>query len=582
MKDRSIEVVHAPRRYRSGARLGRRTAVLGRARAAAVLVLALVPGILAAGCGGDRVDLDAARAAIDPGELARGIRDLSADSMGGRAPASVGEARTLAWLRDRFAALGLQPGASGSWFQEVPLVGLTTEQVRPAEIRGRGTVNHLRHGTDYVALTGRLVDQVEVEDSELVFVGYGIVAPEFGWNDYEGLDVRGRTVIVLVNDPGFATGDTARFGGRAMTYYGRWTYKFEEAGRQGATGVLIVHQTEPASYPWGVVESGWTGTQFLLDGAGDAPVPEFEGWLSEETARTVFRQAGLEFEPLVRAAAEPGFEPVPLGLSISLELGTEIRRSTSRNFVARLEGRSRPDEHVLYMGHWDHLGTDPALEGDSIYNGALDNASGTAGLLEIARAFTAAGRPPERSVLFVAVTAEEQGLLGSRHYAENPAWPLAGTVAAINLDALNVFGPTRDVMVVGFGMSGLDSVLAAAAHEQDRVIVPDAEPEKGSYFRSDHFEFAKRGVPALYAEGGIEDLRYGPDWARARREEFNAERYHKPADEFDPSWNLEGAVTDLRLLFTVGWTLADGDAWPAWREGSPFKAARDAMRPPAD
>lgn len=544
--------------------------------------IALAAALVLTGCGpGDSVDLDAARATIDVEGLAQGIRDLSADSMGGRAPASLGEERTVRYLRERFEDLGLEPGAGEGWFQEVPLVAVDGEPARRAEIRGRGTVNRLQPGTDYVAVSGSPVDSVEIDDSGLVFVGYGIVAPEFGWDDYAGLDVRGKTVIVLVNDPGYATGDTALFKGRAMTYYGRWTYKYDEAGRQGAAGVLVVHSTGPAGYPWEVVESGWTGEQFLLDAAEGPPAADFQGWFAEETARTVFAQAGLDLDSLTQAAAARGFRAVPLGLGISLGIRNDIRRSTSRNLIARLPGRSRPDEHVIYMGHWDHLGTDSSLEGDSIYNGALDNASGVSGILEIAEAFRAAGRAPERSLLFVALTAEEQGLLGSKHYAEHPVWPLASTVAAINIDALNIYGPTRDVTVVGYGMSALDSVLTAAAGPVERVLAPDPEPEQGSFFRSDHFEFAKQGVPALYIGEGVQDYRYGEEWARARHDEYTAERYHKPGDEFDSSWNLEGAVEDLRLLFSVGWCLADSEAWPNWREGTEFRALRDAMRPPS-
>ncbi|MFO7588363.1 MAG: M28 family metallopeptidase [Gemmatimonadota bacterium] len=573
---------HGVERGRSGgaARSGRSPGARRPFVAAGHLVaIGLVSALAFAACGGgDRVDLDAARAGIAVESLAQGVRDLSADSMGGRAPASIGEERTVRYLRDRFEALGLEPGAGDGWFQEVALVAVDGEPSRIAEIRGHGTVNHLQPGTDYVAVSGSAVESVEVDDSELVFAGYGIIAPEHGWNDYADLDVRGKTVVVLVNDPGYATGDTMRFDGRAMTYYGRWTYKYEEAGRQGATGVLVVHSAGPAGYPWDVVRSGWTGEQFLLEGPA-APATEFQGWLAEGTARTVFAQARFDFDSLAEAAAEPGFRAVPLGLRISLGIRNGIHRSTSRNVIARLPGRSRPDEHVVYMGHWDHLGTDPSLEGDSIYNGALDNATGVSGILEIAGAFRAAGRAPERSVLFLAVTAEEQGLLGSKYYAEHPVWPLAGTVAAINLDALNIYGPTRDVTVVGFGMSALDSVLAEAAGPAGRVLAPEPEPEKGSFFRSDHFEFAKQGVPALYLGAGVQDLRYGEAWARARHDEYTAERYHKPGDEYGPAWNLEGAVEDLRLLFTVGWSLADSDAWPNWREGTEFRALRDAMRP---
>jgi len=498
--------------------------------------------------------------------------------MGGRAPASVGEQRTIAWLVDRFAGLGLAPGgANGGWTQEVALVSLDADPGAGATVRGRGMPRSLRHGEDYVAVSGSAVSEVGLHDSQLVFAGYGIVAPEVGWDDYGGLDVRGRTVVVLVNDPGFASGDE-RFDGRAMTYYGRWTYKYEEAARQGAAGVMIVHQEGPAGYPWAVVRSGWTGPQFMLGSEQRDMEPVVQGWLSEETARTLFQREGMDFDSLATAAAQDGFTPVAFEQRISLELRNRIEKSVSRNVIARIPGRSRPEEHVVYMGHWDHLGTDPSLEGDSIYNGALDNASGTAGLVELAEAFTALPRPPERSIVFIALTAEEQGLLGSRHYAANPVWPLGDAVAAINVDGLNVFGPTRDVGVIGQGRSELDAVLAAAAADRGRTLRPDDEPEKGYFFRSDHFEFAKRGVPSVFLDAGLDDLRYGEDWARARHEQYGAEHYHKPSDEYDPAWNLEGAVADLRLMFDVGLRLADGSDWPNWSAGSEFRAVRDSTR----
>ena len=540
--------------------------------------LALALPLLLPACVGDAEQRAPAEERIDVEGLAQGIRDLSADSMGGRAPASVGEERTIAWLVERFAGLGLEPGGgNGGWTQEVALVSLDADPAAGATVRGRGTLHSLRHGEDYVAVSGSAVPEVGLHDSQLVFAGYGIVAPEVGRDDYAGLDVRGRTVVVLVNDPGYASGDE-RFDGRAMTYYGRWTYKYEEAARQGAAGIMIVHQEGPAGYGWSVVRSGWSGPQFMLGSERRETEPIVQGWLSEETARTILQREGLDFDSLAAAATQDGFGPVVLDQWITLALSNDIEQSVSRNVIARIPGRSRPDEHVVYMGHWDHLGTDPSLEGDSIYNGALDNASGTAGLMELAEAFMALPRPPERSIVFIALTAEEQGLLGSRHYAANPAWPLRDAVASINVDGLNVFGPTRDVVVIGHGRSELDEVLAAAAADRGRILRPDDEPEKGYFFRSDHFEFAKRGVPSLYLEAGLDDLRYGEDWARARHEQFGAEHYHKPSDEYDPAWNLEGAVADLRLMFEVGLRLADGREWPNWLEGSEFRAVRDSSR----
>jgi Zn-dependent M28 family amino/carboxypeptidase len=533
----------------------------------------------------DRGDgFEQASESITAAALGQGIQDLAADSMGGRAPATWGEERTVRLLRERFESLGLEPGNGASWVQEVPLVSLTPDPDMGAVVRGRGTVNRLQHASDFVAVTERVAEAVELDASELVFVGYGIVAPEFGWNDYEGVDVTGRTVVVLVNDPGYATGDETLFNGRAMTYYGRWTYKYEEAARQGADGVFIVHQTGPAGYPWSVVEAGWTGPQFMLAEAGDAPLSKVQGWVSEETARTVFAQARLDFDARAAQASTREFAPYEMGLSLSLTVRNSIERSTSRNVLALLPGSERPEELVIYTAHWDHLGTDPSLGADSIYNGALDNASGTSGLLEMAEAFTALRKAPARSVLFMAVTAEEQGLLGTAYYAAHPVYPLDATVATINMDGLNIWGPTSDITVVGFGMSELDDVLRVAADASGRTLAPDPEPEKGSYFRSDHFEFAKRGVPSLYPKAGVQDFEHGEEWARERREEYTRDHYHKPSDEYDPAWNLDGAIEDLRLMFAVGHALATGESWPNWREGTEFKALRDGMMgyaPPA-
>jgi len=537
---------------------------------------AITVALAAAAC--DRGDgYEKAAGTITAEGLAQGIQDLSADSMGGRAPSSWGEERTVRYLTERFEAVGLEPGNGSSWVQEVPLVSLTPDPVMGAVIRGRGTVNRLQYGSDYVAVTERLVGEISLEDSPLVFAGYGIVAPEYGWNDYEGLDARGKTVIVLVNDPGYATGDTAVFNGKSMTYYGRWTYKYEEAARQEAAGVLVVHQTAPASYPWAVVRAGWTGPQFMLAERGDEPLAAMEGWLSEETARTVFAQAGLDFDSLAAEAAAPGFVPRELGLDLSLTLRNEIARSTTRNVLGLLRGSERPDELVIYTAHWDHLGTDPSLGSDSVYNGALDNASGTSGLIRMAAAFGALTEKPARSVLFMAVGAEEQGLLGAAYYASHPVYPLESTVATIHMDGLNIWGPTADITVVGYGMSELDDLLGAAAAAAGRTLSPDPAPERGSYYRSDHFEFAKRGVPSLYPDAGIQDLAHGEAWARERRDEYTSEHYHKPSDEYDPAWNLDGAVQDLRLMFAVGHELATDDLWPNWRRGTEFRTVRDEM-----
>jgi Zn-dependent M28 family amino/carboxypeptidase len=516
------------------------------------------------------------RPAITDAGLAETIQVLASDEFEGRSPSSPGEDKTVEYLVQRFRELGLQPGVGDSYTQDVPLIELTVQGSPTMTIERGATRIGLTYATDYVAWTKRVVERASLEDSELVFVGYGIVAPEFDWNDYAGLDVEGKTVVVLVNDPGYTTEDDALFRGEAMTYYGRWTYKFEEAARQGARGALIVHQTEPAGYPWEVVSGGWTGPQFdLVTPDRNRSRIEVEGWITEEAAQSVFSEAGLDFDELATAAAEPGFQAVSLGVEASVTLENRGRRSTSRNVLAVIPGVERPDQYVIYTAHWDHLGVGSEELDDPIFNGAYDNATGVAGLIELAKAFNAQRPPPNRSVIFMAVTAEEQGLLGSRYYAENPVHPTNQTVAVVNIDGLNVDGPMRDITVVGYGNSELDGLLASIARAQRRSVRPDPEPEKGFYYRSDHFSFAKVGIPALYTDSGIEHVEHGSDWTLARRAEYTAERYHKPSDEYDPSWDLTGAVDDLRLLYVLGHELAWGNWWPNWNTGTEFRAIRD-------
>ena len=530
---------------------------------------------LACGCGsgGDA----AAKRSITSEELAADIAVLASDEFEGRGPASKGEELTLEFLKEEFEKLGLAPGNGDSYFQEVPLVEMTVNYGTGLLIWGDKTTTRLISGDEYSAWTRRTVERVSLDRSDMVFAGYGIVAPEYGWNDYEGLDVRGKTVVLLVNDPGYATRDSALFNGRAMTYYGRWTYKLEEAARQGAEGALVIHETGPAGYPWEVI-GHWNQHHFeLVAEEGEASYCAMEGWLQGEVARELFRQAGKDYDALKEQAATRDFQPVPLNLRISLTLTNTIRRSTSHNVLALLPGRNRPDEVVIYTAHWDHLGKDPSLKGDQIYNGALDNATGVAGLLELAEAFSRLGRRPGRSLLFLAVTAEEQGLLGSQYYATHPVFPLEKTVAVLNMDCLNIFGPMKDVTVIGYGSSELDDYVAAAARRQRREVRPDPEAEKGFFYRSDHFSFAREGVPALYLDNGIDHVEHGEAWTREQMDRYTAERYHKVTDEFDPAWDLSGAVDDLRLLFAVGHRLSRERAFPNWREGSEFKARRDSV-----
>jgi Zn-dependent M28 family amino/carboxypeptidase len=534
--------------------------------------------IFLAGCDAGSSDraVDAAMGYLDADGLSTRIQTLASDEFEGRGPASEGERVTIAYLRESFEELGLEPGNGDSFFQEVPLVAITADPAMTLSVTGDDGTTELAYHTDFMAWTKRVIDRVELQDSEMLFVGYGVVAPEYGWNDYEGVDASGKTVVMLVNDPGFATEDPDLFHGRSMTYYGRWTYKYEEAARQGAAGVLIVHETEPAGYPWDVVTGSWSGAQFgLVTEDANLSRAAVEGWITLDTGRDLFARAGLDYDELKAQAASADFEAVEMPLTASLTIENQVERSTSNNVLAVSPGSERPDEFVVYMAHWDHLGRDETLESDQIYNGALDNATGTAGLLELAEAFASMSPAPARSILFLAVAAEEQGLLGSAYYATNPVKPLDKTVAAINMDGLNIWGPMRDITVVGWGNSELDDYVEEEAGRQDRVVRPDPEPQKGFFYRSDHFSFAKQGVPALYTDAGIDHIEHGEAWGREQRERYTAERYHKPSDEFDPSWDLTGAIDDLRLMFRIGYRLSAESVWPNWREGNEFRARRD-------
>ncbi|MEJ2237654.1 MAG: M28 family metallopeptidase [Gemmatimonadales bacterium] len=538
----------------------------------------LFGSLLALGaCGGDRY-LDAAAATITVDDLTSDIQVLASDEFEGRGPSSPGEEKTINYLQTEFEKLGLEPGNGDSYFQEVPLVSITADPNTSLLVQGGSGAHRFSYGDEVMVWTKRVVGRAAIANSDVVFVGYGIVAPEYDWNDYDGLDVRGKTVVMLVNDPGYATQDEALFNGNAMTYYGRWTYKFEEAARQGAAGALIVHETEPAAYPWGTVQGSWSGPQFgLVAEDNNMSRVAVEGWLSLETATTIFDQAGLSLDSLETLAVQRGFKAVPLGLRASLSLRNTIQQSTSHNVVAVLPGSERPDEYFVYMAHWDHFGTDSSLEGDQIYNGALDNATGTAALIELAEAFTSLEPEPARSIVFLAVTAEEQGLLGSAYYGANPIFPPEKTVAALNIDGLNILGPMNDVTIVGYGNSELDDYLAEAAADQHRVVIPDPEPEAGYYYRSDHFNFAKVGIPALYPNEGTDHVEHGKEWSQEKRDEYRALHYHKPSDEYRSDWDLTGAIDDLQLYFAVGYRIASESTFPNWREGTEFKALRDSM-----
>ena len=544
----------------------------------AVFAVLAVLSVGVAGCAGEDARMGAALATISADDLAADIQILASDEFEGRAPASPGEEKTVAFLTDEFQKMGLEPGNGDSWYQDVPLVSITADPDMALSVRSGGQVKQYSYGDGFIAWTTRVVEGVDLGDSEMVFVGYGIVAPEYGWNDYEGIDVTGKTVVILVNDPGYATEHPELFNGRSMTYYGRWTYKYEEAARQGAAGALIVHETGPAGYGWTTVANSWSGPQFdLVREDNNMSRVRVEGWIQLDAANEIFAMAGLDYEEAKAKASLSGFEAVPMDLNASVAITNSIERSTSRNVLALLPGTDRADEYVIYMSHWDHLGKDPSLEGDQIYNGALDNASGTAGLLDIAEAFASLDAKPSRSLLFIAVTAEEQGLLGSAYYGVNPVYPLEKTVAVINMDGLNIYGRMKDIVVIGYGNSELDDYLADAARTQDRVLVPDPEAEKGFFYRSDHFSLAKQGVPALYTDTGDEHVERGAEWTRQKKEEWTAEHYHQVSDEYSTDWELTGAVDDLQLFFMVGYRLANESSWPNWKEGTEFKAIRDAM-----
>ena len=522
----------------------------------------------------------AANAQTIPVETMKEVtKELSSDAYEGRAPTTPAEDKTIASNVQRFDQAGLKPGNKGKWTQDVPLVELTANNVQPLVFSGGKAPVSLDYRKDMVVATYRVVPKVAIKNSDVVFVGYGINAPERGWNDSAGLDVKGKTVVILVNDPDYQAPDTkGLFEGRAMTYYGRWTYKFEEAARQGAAAAIIVHDSFPAAYPWGVVQSSWAGPRLEQDTPGDhMDQSQAIGWMQLDKAKALFASAGKDFDALAAAATKQGFKAVPLGVKASVSWDNAIKRQASKNVVGILPGTGKPDEVVLYSAHWDHLGRCDAVKGDDICNGAVDNASGIGGLVALAEAHAKAG-PARRSIVFLAVTAEESGLLGSKFYAENPVYPLARTVGGVNMDSLNVIGKTRDFVLVGAGKSELEDLVKPIVAAEGRVIVPEERPEAGGYYRSDHFSFAKLGVPMLYGESGDDLVNGGKEAGEKAARDYTQNRYHKPQDEYDPSWDWSGAVSDLNVYYGLGRQLADGSAWPSWYPTAEFRAIRDKSR----
>jgi Zn-dependent M28 family amino/carboxypeptidase len=536
-------------------------------------VLAGFAAALAAGCAASPVT-----PTFETDRYAGHVRVLASDDFEGRRPATTGEEKTVAYLEQEFRRAGLEPAVGASFRQPVPFVELTTHPDAALRVSGPDGDTLLKYADDAVYWTKRIIREAALTGSELVFVGYGIVEPALGWNDYAGLDMRGKTAVILVNDPGFVTGDPDLFNGRAMTYHGRWTYKFEEAARQGAAAAIIVHEEEPAAYPWEVVRNGAARPQLVIESRDGSSRVDVEGWMTRDAAQRVFRAAGLDYDTVKASAARRGFKPVPLPLRATTRVVNDIRRITSNNVIGIRRGTKRPDEYIVYSAHWDHLGKMEGRSGDVVFNGAVDNATGIAALIELARAFGEVRPAPERSIVFVGFTGEEYGLLGSEYFADHPVVPLAQIAGGINMDGMAVNGRTRDVTVVGYGASELEDYLAAAAADQGRVLEPEPSPEKGSYYRSDHFMLARKGVPMLYARAGIDSHEHGPEWGLAQNNDYISHRYHKPADEYDPQWDLSGAMEDLVLYFDVGLMLAMEKEFPNWRPGNEFRAIRDQSR----
>lgn len=510
---------------------------------------------------------------VNQATLAKHIERLASDDFLGRKPFTEGEVKTINYLKDEFEKLGLVPGNGNSFFQDVPMVEITGTPSENMTIAGKKGRINLKALKDFVATTNKVETDVNLKNSELVFAGYGIVAPEYGWNDYEGIDWKGKTAVVLINDPGFKSGDSTLFKGNEMTYYGRWTYKYEEAARQGAAGLIIIHDTEPASYGWNVVESGWSGARLIVE--SDAPQLNVESWMSGESAEKMFAISTLKGKEYKSLSRNKDFKPVPLGLNVSVAIKNTLKKDVSKNVVAMIPGTDRKDEFIIYSGHWDHFGVGKAIDGDSIYNGAVDNASGTAGLLAIAEAFKKR-KAPKRSIVFMAVTGEEQGLLGSAYYAAYPIFNPKKTVANINIDALDSPGMMKDLTITGYGQSEMDEYAAAAALKQNRYIIPDPVAEKGYFFRSDHFNFAKIGIPALYASGSYEGFDKSIEEIKAYNAFYEKNKYHQPSDAYNAeTTELSGVRLDLQLFYNVGAKLANEDYFPKWYEGSEFKAARD-------
>ncbi|EHQ26940.1 M28 family metallopeptidase [Mucilaginibacter paludis] len=536
--------------------------------------LTILPAfILLAGCG---VKQSKSFGPITPDAIKNQIAVLANDSLMGRKPFTEGEVRATRYIAAEFKKAGLEPGNQGSYFQDVPMVQVASTPSPTMAISGKASMS-LKAVEDFVVFSRREQDTLQLKNSPLVFAGYGVVAPEYHWNDYAGLDVKGKTVVVLVNDPGFKSGDATLFKGDTMTYYGRWTYKFEEAARQGAAGIVIVHQTEPASYGWSVIKNSNTGARLYLQ-QPDKHMSrcKMEGWITEDAAKKLFAAAGItgDFRALAR---KKDFKAIPLNMNLTVGISNKLKYAMSRNVIARLKGSKQPDENIIYTAHWDHFGTGPAVKGDSIYNGAVDNASGVAALIAMANAFSQAKDKPKRSIVFLAVTGEEQGLLGSEFYATHPVFALNKTVANLNMDALGFYGETKDLAITGKGQNDLDDYVAAEAAKFGLTVVGDTKPGAGSYYRSDHFNFAKVGVPALDMNTGLKSTNHDDEWTKKQKKDYNEHRYHQVSDNYTADMDASGMAEISNILYHIGYKLGNETTFPGWKPKSEFKMIRDKM-----
>lgn len=536
----------------------------------------LLAALFITACTSPEKNLQKAESVISTEKMIEYIKELGSDEYQGRKPFSEGETKTIKYIADLYQEIGLDPVQNDSYFQEVPLVEVSLEDPDHLELNTPKEIKKLKYGDEFVVFSRRLQDKIDLIESEMIFAGYGIVAPEYGWDDYKDLDVKGKTVVVLVNDPGFGSEDKSFFKGNEMTYYGRWTYKYEEAARQGALALLIVHQDRPAGYPWSVVLNSAAVPKLYQQPADNYQSRCLvEGWLTKNAAAQLFKSIGKNLNKEIELSKQKDHKGYNLNTKASVSFKNFARFDKTQNVLGVLKGTDLADEYIFYSAHWDHLGIGPKMNGDSIYNGAVDNGTSLAWMFEIARAFKAMPQKPRRSIVFMAPSAEESGLNGSGYYADHPIFPLNKTVANINNDLMLPYGRMKDVMITGYGQSDLEDYVSEAAEAQGRYILPDPNPHSGMYFRSDHFSFARVGVPALFARGNNDHIEKGKEYMSKKEKEWLSNHYHKPFDEYEDWWNLDGVADDAKLLFRVGWKLANQDTFPQWKEGSEFKAKRE-------